>query len=170
LAQLDQIQITFVPNEDRMLLRLSTQSSEEFRFWLTRRLIKGLRPLITQSLAAQPRIQTQATAEAKRELLKFEHEQVMQAADFKTPYRASEKQLPLGEHPILISRIQVTRQPGSIGLSLAPATGQGINLALTPPLLHSFVALLDHALAAAEWDLGKSIPATTSNSGPVSIN
>lgn len=172
VAQLDQIQISFVPDEDRLLLRLSTQDQQEFRLWLTRRLVKALRPAFDQTLVAQPRIQTQATPQARQELLKFEHERVVQAADFKTPYRAEEKRLPLGQQPLVVTQIKIQRQPGGgIALSLAPTNGQGVDLALTPPLLHSFVALLENALATADWSLGQTaIVSPPPDSGPVSVN
>ncbi len=172
VAQLDQIQISFVPDEDRLLLRLSTQEQEEFRLWLTRRLVRALRPALDQTLAAQPRIQTQATVQARQELLKFEHERVVQSADFKTPYRAEEKRLPLGQQPLVVTQIKIQRRPdGGVALSLAPTNGQGLDLALTPPLLHSFVALLEHALAKADWALEQTIVAAAApEGGSLSVN
>lgn len=172
MSQIDQIQITYVPDEDRLLLRLSTQAQEEFRLWLTRRLVKLLRPALDQSLAAQPRIQTQASAEARQELLRFEHERVVRTADFHTPYRAADKQLPLGPQPLVITRITLRRQDdGGVALSLAPTQGQGVDLALTPPLLHSLVALLDSALAKSDWGLLEPAMAATSAAvTPLSVN
>lgn len=172
MANIDQIQITFAAEEDRLLLRVSTQDGAEFRFWLTRRYVKALRALLGHSLVQQPRIQTQPSAAARQALLAFEHERVVQKADFATPYRANEKSLPLGAQPTVLSRVQMTpRSDGGILLVLAPSSGSGIDLALSPTLMHSFVALLEHALTSAEWDL----PAPTATSGapraqPASIN
>ena len=172
MSHIDQIQISYVPDEDRLLLRLSTQAQEEFRLWLTRRLVKLLRPALDQSLAAQPRIQTQASAEARQELLRFEHEKVLRAADFHTPYRATEKQLPLGPQPLVVTRISLRRQDdGGVALLLTPSQGQGVDLALTPALLHSLVALLDSALAQSDWTLHEpNLAATAPTATPVSVN
>ena len=157
MSQLDQIQITFVAAEDRLLLRMSTQNDEEFRFWLTRRFVKALRPKLGQTLSQQPRIQVQSNTEAKRELLNFQHEQAVQASDFKTPYKNEQKSLPLGEQPVMLTRFQLRPQAdGRVTLTVGPEQGNGIDLALNPHLVHSLIALLDNALKTAEWNLAES--------------
>ena len=52
--------------------------------------------------------------DARRELLKFEHEQAVSQSDFKTPYQAEARQLPLGETPLLLTRFQL--RPGGFGV------------------------------------------------------
>ena len=171
MSQLDQLQITFSALEDRLLLRLSTQSAQEFRFWLTRRFVQGLLPLLQQSLSAHPRIQTQADPLAKLELLRFEHERALQNSDFKTPFKGVARSLPLGEQPVLLSRCEVRPRPdGAVVMVVAPEQGSGIDLALNPSLLHSIVALIEQALRAADWDLKLDIPTPAAAAGPVSIN
>jgi hypothetical protein len=171
MSQLDQIQVSFAAAEDRLLLRISTQGNEEFRFWLTRRFVRALRPALTQSLAARPRIQTQADPLAKQELLRFEHEAALQKADFKTPFKGAERTLPLGPDPRVLTRCQLKpRQDGGVVLVVAPEQGEGVDIALNAQLLHSFVALLEHALASAEWDLAPAAPAPTAPAKPASLN
>ncbi len=174
MSQLDQIQITFVPGEDRLLLRMSTQNEEEFRFWLTRRFVKALRPKLTQTLSHQARIQVQTNTDAKRELLNFQHEQAVQASDFKTPYKDEQKSLPLGEQPITLTRFQLRPEAQDrVILTVGPEQGNGIDLALTPHLVHSLIALLDNALKAADWALADP-PASADDkqpaAGPSTIN
>ena len=171
MSQLDQIQITFVAGEDRLLLRVSTTSNEEFRCWLTRRFVKAIRPALEQALSAQPRIQTQVNALAKQEFLRFEHEVAVQSSDFKTPYKGQTRALPLGDAPALLTRCQVRSQDaGGIILVLAPEQGGGIDLALNPTLLHSFMALLDQTLQASDWDLSVSAPAVEAKPISASLN
>lgn len=172
MSQLDQIQITFVALEDRLLLRITTQTAQEFRFALTRRFVKGLLPLLQQGLSAQPRIQTQPDPVAKQELLRFEHEQAVQSTDFKTPFKGTERALPLGPQPVLLSRCQVRpRSDGGVDLMIGPEQGNGIDLALNPPLLHSIVALFETALQNADWGLASATPAVPARAvNPASIN
>ena len=135
-------------------MRVATNGDEEFRFWLTRRFVKALRPHLGQALTTQPQIQTQANPDARRELLKFEHEQAVRAADFNTPYQDSSKRLPLGDEPPVLTRFQLRPGTGgTITLALGPEKGQGIDLALNAKLIHSILALMDAAIKAAEWDL-----------------
>lgn len=171
MAQLDQIQISFAAGDDRLLLRVSTHTGEEFRCWLTRRFVKAIRPGLEQALAAHPRIQHQADPLAKQELLRFEHEVARQNSDFATPFKDTSRALPLGAEPVLLTRGQLRPQSdGGITLALAPEQGGGIDLALNPTLLHSFVALLDQALFATDWDLPPSLPPVTAPSNATTLN
>lgn len=159
MARLDQIQILFATGDDRLLLRVSTHDGQEFRFWLTRRFVKAIRPGLARAMDAHPRIQQQADPLAKQELLRFEHEVARQKSDFATPFKDASRSLPLGAEPVLLTRGQLRPQGnGGITLALAPNRGSGIDLALNPTLLHSFVALLDNALQATDWDLSPSLP------------
>lgn len=171
MSQLDQIQISFVAGDDRLLLRVSTQSGEEYRCWLTRRFVKAIRPSLEQALAAHPRIQSQVDPVAKQALLRFEHEAARHNSDFATPYKDGARALPLGAAPVLLTRGQLRPQnDGGMTLSLAPDQGGGIDLALNPSLLHSFVALLDEALKATDWDLASSLPPLEPSAAPATLN
>ena len=157
MAKLNQLQMSYVAAEDRMLLRVSTDTNDEFRFWLTRRFVGLLNPQLTTALVQQPRIQTQANPEARRELLNFEHEKAVQQSDFETPFTAETPNLPLGEAPVLLTRFQL-RQLDSEHVVLSIGNEQGVNLDLTlnSQLLHSLMALLEQTLAAADWQLASS--------------
>ena len=174
MSQLEQIQITYAAAQDRLLMRLSTQDREEFRFWLPRRFVKVLRTHLSKSLSTHARIQVQADPAAKRELLNLEREQAVQAADFKTPYKAQYKSLPLGDEPLVLTRFRLQpRDNGSIVLTGGPERGDGIDLALNPHLVHSFIALMDNALKAADWNLDedpKPAEQADPTSGSATIN
>jgi len=53
MSQLHQIQISYVPTEDRLVLRLNTRARHEFRFWMTRRYVIILWKAIMDMLQAQ---------------------------------------------------------------------------------------------------------------------
>ena len=46
MTKIRQFNITHVPEEDRLLLRLNTTDRSEFRLWLTRRMAKVLGALV----------------------------------------------------------------------------------------------------------------------------
>ncbi|MGE0484703.1 MAG: hypothetical protein AB7Q81_11235 [Gammaproteobacteria bacterium] len=172
MPQIEQVQITFVPAEDRLLLRVSSGSAEEFRFWLTRRFVAALRPQLAERLSGQDHIRLQASGDARRELLDFERQHAVSSADFKTPFKEAPRHYPLGEQPVLLTRFTLRpRDDGSIALTLAPEQGSGIDLALTPALVHSILALLDTALAGAAWQLtAATTPAATADTPPAVLN
>jgi hypothetical protein len=173
MSQIKQIQITFVPAEDRLLLRVSTSDDAEFRFWLSRRFVRLLWPVIGRLLAENPRIKTQPSPLAQRELLAFEHQKAVDAADFSTPYGEGEKALPLGEAPVLLTRFRVRKEKNDTPvLCMSSHGGQTVDLTLNPGLLHSVAELLQKAVAAAEWDLPPMIEtqATAADAGKITVN
>ena len=170
MSQIAQVQITFAAAEDRLLMRMTTNAREEFRFWLTRRFVAALRPHLGKSLSSRPRISTQPSADARRELLNFEREKAVGGADFKTPYQADPQALPLGEQPLLLTRFQIrVHDNDSLTLSLRPEEGNGIDLNLNADLLHSVLALMETAINAAEWNL-PTTPAPAPDDGSPAVN
>ena len=55
MSGINQIQMRFVPLEDRVLWRLNTVDSSGYQFWLTRRYVKLLWPVLLKMLTADQR-------------------------------------------------------------------------------------------------------------------
>lgn len=154
MGQLHQITLRYHPVEDRALLRVSTQDRSEFRFWLTRRLLQALWPVLIRLLEADERVRRQPRPEIARQVLSFQHEHALQQSDFSTAYRDDPASFPIGEEPLLLSEIQVKQTPhGCQLLCLRGAGGKGAELALKPALLHSLCRLLADTSSKAGWDL-----------------
>ncbi len=158
--RLNQIKIEFVPEHDRLQMRLATDSGAEVLLWLTRRCVKRLWPLLMGMAQASPEIALQPNPEARRALLGLRHERAIRAADFSKPYQEVARERPLGQSPLLVTRIQPRRdQQGRQVLGLLPAVGQGVHLTLDDNLLHGLVRLIQSAAARADWDLELKVPA-----------
>jgi hypothetical protein len=152
--KLHQINIEYQPEQDRLMLRISSGNNEEVLLWLTRRCVKLLWPVLVNLARTAPDIVTQSHPEAKDALLGMRHEEALAKSDFSKPYEAADRAHPLGEAPILVARIQSKRNDnGSSVLTLLPEKGQGINLALDEALLHSVCRLLLTVLGRTDWDL-----------------
>jgi hypothetical protein len=164
--RLRQLKLDFSSEHDRLLLRILTDEEAELRFWLTRRYVRLLWPALLQTATRIGAAGQQADPEAKKALLEFEHERAVQQADFSKPYDESAKNLPLGAAPILAARFQCAQDgKGNAIVSVLPADGQGINLTMDPVLLHSFMKLLQGAIARSEWDFELKLPAAAMPSG-----
>ena len=76
--------------------------------------------------------------------------------------------------PLVLTRFRLQpRDNGSIVLTVGPERGDGIDLALNPHLVHSFIALMDNALKAADWNLDedpKPAEQADPTSGSATIN
>ncbi len=154
MAQIRQVQVSFVPVEDRLLMRLASATGEEFRFWITRRYLRLLWPLLERLLASDPAVSAQASDAARHAMLSFRQEQALARADFSQEFTRGTTALPLGESPVLLARAQARPQPtGGCVLSLHPERGTGVELALGAELLHSINRLLAEAVGRAQWDI-----------------
>ena len=75
---------------------------------------------------------------------------------------------PLGENPVLVSRVRVkTREDGLQLLCMHPDQGQGIELSMDNNLLHSFYKLKKHH---KEEDLHPTIETSTAVNDNVQVS
>lgn len=167
MSQLHQIQVTFAPVEDRLLLRINTKQRQEFRFWLTRRYVAILWKAILDFLRKQQEEGSGAElgqsgeggsvttpAPLQDAMLAKEHENQVSQSDFTTAYEES-RYLPLGEAPLLLSGVGIRKSPDgkTALLCLNPPKGHGIEIALNNQITHSICRLVAEATKHANWDL-----------------
>lgn len=154
-----QLNVSHNDRHDRLLLRLNTQSGEEFRFWLTRRLTLRLLPVLQQTLGRiesnQPQMMAPDPA-SQQILTELKRDAFLQKADFKTPYVEQAQQLPLGEEPMLVTDVQLNFQASGVQVTLqdkgAPdALAQTCQLNLQPSLVHGLIHLIGQAMDKAAW-------------------
>ncbi|MSR15922.1 MAG: hypothetical protein EXR86_15500 [Gammaproteobacteria bacterium] len=155
MTTIEQIQLKYDAVADRLMLRILTTGTHEFRFWLTRRFVHKAWPALVESLARSPRLDRAVSPLARRELLAFQHEQAVTNSNFSVPFRDPKPTLPLVQDPLLVTKLQIRPTKDGRGrvLSLTPETGLGLDLTLTEALLHSLCALLDRIMPTTEWGL-----------------
>lgn len=157
--RLHQLKLDFIPEQDRLLLRVSTDNQLEMRLWLTRRALRLLWPLLMQMLRTAPEVSLHGNPQARDALVGMQHEQALRQANFATPFEEAPREMPLGAEPILVARIQANKdENGNQVLGLLPQQGQGIHLTLDNTLLHSLCKLLQNAVAKSDWDIALEMP------------
>ncbi len=161
-SSLRQLNISYNPLEDRLLMRISSGSPgtlEEYRLWLTRRFVSLLWKALEQIIDSDSTLNPAVSADNRPALKEFRQEAALASSDFKTPYKAEAASTPLGPAPLLVSKLAVRKGPRDIHvLSLSAAKGQTINLNLSIPLIHSIQKLLADAVARNGWGLSFSTP------------
>jgi hypothetical protein len=172
MSRLNQILCRFVPLEDRLLLRISTTDRHEFRFWMTRRFVKLLWPVLGRMLASTPVAKTAGDPQSRQAILAFQHETVLSQSNFSQPFDEGDYQRPLGDTPVLLARIQLKEiDGGGQILCLHPETGNGVEIILDVKLLHGFARLVDDAVSKADWDVSPLFaPATPALQEQVVLN
>ena len=168
-----QLSVSHDECEDRLLLRVGTHESQEYRFWLTRRMVHRLLPelekALRQSALHVPGVVAQ-DAHSRQMVSDFQRERFLQLADFQTPYVPRDQDLPLGEHPMLLTEIHITPQPqGDSLLVLQDSRPGGLSCQLQLPssLLHGLVHLIRQTLERLDWALA-NVTEPTHAPGPES--
>ena len=161
LARIERMHMEYVAGEDRIRLRVRTGDPAEVRCWLTRRFTRHLWQALEKAMADDPDLATAATAEERSTRLARKHTE----ANARSPARADDEaaadrgenpaELPLGEEPILLTRVRVRRTDRGHKLSLLPTDdhAQGLHIDMDETLLHRVTALLAKAVARTDWDL-----------------
>jgi hypothetical protein len=163
--QIHQMSVTYLPEQDRILMRINTTDGEEMRMWLTRRLLVGLWPLLTKvltehllKLESAGASLAGANPELKKMLADFRKEEFLQHADFDTPYKEGQARLPLGEEPLLVTDVDATplaSGPLRLNFNERPANGdskpRSFQMEMQPKLMQGLMHLLDQALLQSQW-------------------
>ena len=158
MMQLHQIQVRYVPVEDRAMLRVATREGtdklSEFRFWVTRRysmlLLSALGRNAVQAVGTRP----ETPASNRSQMLEFQRDAALADSDFKTGFVDSAKDMPLGSEPVLLARVGLNRlSNGMTVLALHPQRGKGIEVRLNDTLVHSLIKLVEDAARSGGWGL-----------------
>ena len=157
---LHQIQIAFSQEEDRLQLRIST-GTHEVQFWLTRRLVKLVWPVLQQALVATSGLVTGSSVPKPQvPLMDAMPTQALSQPNAHTRPADAPKVMPLGPLPILVTRAQITPMPdGKYHVGLHPQQGSGIEISMEIIHLRALGKLLFDAVAKTDWDLSLSLPA-----------
>lgn len=153
-----QLQVSYLPDQDRLLARINTQDNAQIRLWLTRRLVQRLWPGLVRATetATLERMAERPSAavvgEARGMMTEMAREAALSQADFETPFANEAETLPLGPEPLLITRIDLVPQAnGILRVAMRQDETRGIEMNMSDQLLHAFCTLIQKEVAKAEW-------------------
>lgn len=150
---INQMQMLYNPEEDRIFFRVNSADKSEFRFWLTRRYALLLLKVLRQHFAQDPDISLQETSEGKQAVMNFKQEQALSNANFKKQFDEQATEYPLGQDTRLAFRITCNKVREHMQLGIHPKEGQGINLMISREINTSMTQLLQSAMKKAEWQI-----------------
>ena len=150
-GSINQIQIVYSPEEDRILFRVNSTDRKEFRFWLTRRFTVLLVKVLTEHRSRDPDVASQVTAQAKEAVQSFKQERAVAGANFKQQFTQEGNEYPLGSDIVLAHKITYKIQGDQLNLAIQPKEGQGINMVLSQDINATVTRLLGTAVAQADW-------------------
>jgi hypothetical protein len=91
-------------------------------------------------------------------MMGFQHENAVRSGEFGKQFEEGLNTLPLGEAPLLLTRITAKQEHDKQQLlCMHPEQGQGIDMGVNAELLHMISKLVVDAVAQSDWDLKLSI-------------
>lgn len=163
-----QLQASYQAQQDRILLRMNTRSNEEFRLWLTRRMVKNFFPHLVRISAQQGSNPAQLISHDSSDstaLAAFKKQESLAKADFRTPYSAEMLSQPIGNEPLLATKMHMTqldRQKLRLGFEEDSSGGdkpRAFEVTLGPSVVHSLLHMLEMVLKSADWGfMGAPVP------------
>lgn len=149
-ASQNQINLSYDPAEDRILIR-ATEQGKEYRAWWTRRLALRIHKLFGEHDFPTENEATHLQPEQKQNLGDMEKQGAVQQADFATPFQDDAVLYPLGEEGILVQRVDIKTEGKVVKFIMLPEEGEGMTLALPPGQRYSFEHMLQKVMLAGEW-------------------
>lgn len=151
--QIRQLQVANDSVQDRLVVRISSQSNEEIRVWITRRFLNTVWPHFAGRLQT---LQSSATPASNADPL--------EEGSFEQPFLEENPTYPLGSTPLLASELSFDNLPdGTLRLTFREARERSFQFNLDSNLLRVFCAMLRASADKAEWSLSldyQSAPAS----------
>lgn len=153
MSNLQQLQLTYDPLQDRLILFIYTQDFQEYRFWMTRRCTLLLWELLMKLINASQKDQLQVSLANKKVHEQIEKEKIQQQS---TPAKLATKLTtkPLGEEPILIA--SMAAKPGENGtwhLRLDGGKGLTLEIGGDHTIALALCDMIHQTSTAAQWQL-----------------
>lgn len=141
----------WVPREDRLLLRINTSNDEEFRFWLTRLMLKNL--LQGTHQVSVKTLEKTHPPEVAQVVQAFQQQAVAQQVKYDNSFKGG-TQKPLGEEPALVTGVSIQADATHILIAFQLANGKNLRLNLQPPVWDRMAVLLNQLQTNAQWGVG----------------
>jgi hypothetical protein len=159
-----QLNGTYLPAEDRILFRVSTDAQEEFRFWLTRPVTRRLLAEVDQS-AAQT-VAQKFPQEIAQTVTEFQREALHAQTKLDDRYEPGST-FPLGEVPTLVVDLKIAAAAHEMSIDLVLPNQRNVNLRVAHDLAQRMCVLLDRLQKAAGWGLDAAAVPAPPGSGAV---
>lgn len=151
---INQVNLAYIPAEDRLLLRFNTQDQAEFKLWVTRAVTRlWLRQLEKSEEALLGRPSPNHIGLDPTESRRLSLASQTQNADFSTPYNEQASHYPLGELPSLVIGLGIQASESHVAIQWNLSSRQGLNMKLEKSVYLALVRLLLSALPTANWGL-----------------
>lgn len=150
---LQQVNLGYIPPEDRLLLRIALDDKKEFRLWLTRAIT---RRLLHQLQGGERKSLGVSNPIAAHSIQEFNRDSATAQNDFSSEFNPDATDFPFGPDPLLVIEVALADKAENHELTLKLAPGSALAIELDLDMIQHFVKLLQLALGATDWGLDES--------------
>jgi hypothetical protein len=162
---IQQLNLTYVPEQDRLLFKVGLSDNNELAVWLTYRIARMLWQMLSPDVHIPTAVTTPVTVAPQVAVKQFEQEvqaaETLKKMDFKTPYTVRAESV--SKQPMLVVNVvlqSANNQPKA--LDLPCLEGMNVRINLNTEMALAICNMLQISSKDAAWDLGKSVTAIPS--------
>jgi len=141
----------WVAVEDRVHFRFNTSEGEEYRFWLTRRIVQAL--IAGTQHTAVKTLEKNHPPQVAQAMQSFQQQAMAQQANFQDNYEGAADK-PLGEEPLLVIGLAINQNDEQMQIEFQLSTGQSLHIQMTSHVVQVMVTLLNKLQETAQWGVG----------------
>ena len=159
----NQINFTYIPAEDRLLLRINTHDRAEIRFWLTRSIVIQLLSSLShaEGQMVEPVRWNTRNSSQRQIMQQFEQAALAAEPDFKSQFVPEAASYPLGDMPVLVTKIGIRTEFDHTVSVFELATNQTLTINFDSQLAAGFYKLLCDIVMATDWNLPRPLISMT---------
>ncbi len=143
----------WIAKEDRVLFRFNTVDNQDFSFWLTRFVMKGL--IQGADHMATKTLEKEHTPHVAQVMQAFQQESVAQRVNFQETYQEA-PQKPLGDTPTLVTGLVMNQTGEQTTVEFQLETGKTVKVQMTQAVMQVMVTLLNKLQETAQWGVGSA--------------
>ena len=154
--QINQVNISYAPIEDRLLVRVNTTGGAELRLWLTRTLVMKIMPVMSKAEVQlfAPTVQHITNPAVRSATEQFHVEETLAKSDFNSQFADKAASYPLGELPLLVAGVEVRMNGDSAALAFTLVDNRVMTINLNSQLLAGVNKLLVDVVKGTNWNSG----------------
>ncbi|MCX8515990.1 MAG: hypothetical protein ORN57_03245 [Alphaproteobacteria bacterium] len=144
------LNVSYDTREDRLTLKVATNQSREFRFWITQRLYRKMSEMF-ENIERQVLINPQVPMTDQAAAREFQKHETLSRQNFSVGYPKDEELVKIfGEEPLLIDKIEAVFNNDFVQFTISSSEMQA-TLPLHQETVTALRHLLDSAADKGEW-------------------
>ena len=169
---IQQLNLSYIADQDRLLLRVGLSDNSELVVWLTYRITRMIWQLLNAEAHLPSANSIQANTPPSQAVQQFKQEvqttAALQKMDFQSPY--TPRQEVVNEQPMLVTNVLLHNQDGKPqALEMPCLEGVNVRINLNQELILALCNMLQLSCKEAAWNINSAAPMLTIGTPVIAI-